>query len=154
MWCYIWCVKLFSYLEGRAGTSSLNIKGEILLLAVRAGNDGITSIQIVHMQVSVYFHVQLTETSKQGSLNIADLGISTSSFFNLDNTTSWVCKHGGCKLTSSKCVSQFKNAGFIDFDGKVMLSPIYNTSSIACSNVQCSCSRLCSVWWLLTVAVG
>ena len=58
-------------------------------------------IQAVHMQVSVYFHVQLTETSKQGSLNIADLGISTSSFFNLDNTTSWVCKHGGRKFTSS-----------------------------------------------------
>jgi len=49
---------------------------------------------MIYAQVSVYFHVQLTESNKQMSLNVADLGISTSSFFNLDDTTSWVSIHG------------------------------------------------------------
>ena len=33
----------------------------------------------------------MTEDKKQGSLNVVDLSIATSSFFDLDNTTSWVC---------------------------------------------------------------
>ena len=60
---------------------------------------------MIYAQVSVYFHVQLTESNKQMSLNVADLGISTSSFFNLDDTTSWVSIHGVCLVEQLSCGS-------------------------------------------------
>lgn len=44
----------------------------------------------VSLQVSTYLNFQLTEDKKQGSLSVVDLSIASSSFFDLDTTTSWV----------------------------------------------------------------
>ena len=41
-------------------------------------------------KVSAYVNFKMTEDQKQGSINVAGLSIATSSFFDLDNTTSWV----------------------------------------------------------------
>ncbi|XP_064395949.1 intermembrane lipid transfer protein VPS13A-like isoform X2 [Halichondria panicea] len=46
--------------------------------------------QALTLKLSTEVHMQLTETSKFVDLSVVDLGIATSSFFDLDNTTSWV----------------------------------------------------------------
>lgn len=43
-------------------------------------------------QLSTDVNMQTTETSKFVDLSVVDLGIATSSFFDLDNTTSWVMR--------------------------------------------------------------
>ena len=37
-----------------------------------------------------YFHLGLTETNKQASVNVAEISIAASSFFNLDQVNKWV----------------------------------------------------------------
>jgi len=51
----------------------------------------------VHVfQVSSHIHMQLSETHKHGSVTLSDLGVATSSFYDLDNTTSWVSPPAHC----------------------------------------------------------
>ena len=43
-----------------------------------------------HVQMSSHMHVQLSEAHKHASISLSDVGVATSSFYDLDNTTSWV----------------------------------------------------------------
>ena len=49
-------------------------------------------INVSYMQISVYCHLRVDPNNnvKQASINVADLGIITSSFFDLENATSAV----------------------------------------------------------------
>eukprot|EP00731_Ephydatia_muelleri_P024429 Em0016g700a len=46
--------------------------------------------QALQLKLSSYFNLQLTETEKKGFFNILNLSIATSSFSDLDKTSSWV----------------------------------------------------------------